>query len=63
MNFAGKAFCDTRKAALSSQTGLVIACGQGTDIWTPPRCPRETFCLESTNSNFRVCCPPEFGVS
>jgi hypothetical protein len=59
---SNKLVCDTRQAAVSSASGLVIACGQGQDIWSPPRCPKDTFCMESANSNFRVCCSAEFAV-
>jgi len=58
---ADKVECDTLHGFKDPTTHLVVACGQGNNIWSPPRCPVDTFCLTAKDSTFRICCPVVVG--
>uniref|UniRef100_A0A915JQC2 Uncharacterized protein n=1 Tax=Romanomermis culicivorax TaxID=13658 RepID=A0A915JQC2_ROMCU len=49
--------CTKDVAAVHHFSGEIIACGQGSDVWVPQRCPKNTACLSTEDSNYRLCCP------
>ncbi|KAE9555093.1 hypothetical protein FO519_001668 [Halicephalobus sp. NKZ332] len=49
-------FC-TKDLAIRDSSNMIVACGDGLDMWYPPRCPQGTACFYTEDSTFRICCP------
>ena len=49
-------FC-TKDLAIRDSDNMIVACGDGIEVWYPPRCPQGTSCFYTEDSTFRICCP------